>query len=139
MALRTAQNDIDYTVHTLHSYGDVVSFFSAINSMRRKALLCHSSRLNRYMRASYFASLSYYINSWISCTVVPSSSLCSLRLKVAVLQPFLKHASRRDHGAKLPRANSHADACSKLDEAVALVDTLGCEVVLKEVRASVCL
>lgn len=55
---------------------------------------------------------------------------------MAVLQPFLRHTSRGGHGAKLPQAISQEDACSKLDEAVALVNTLGCEVVLKEVRES---
>lgn len=58
-----------------------------------------------------------------------------------MLQPFLKHAAvskqRCSQGQEKdqPRAStSYADARSKLDEAVALVDTLGCEVVLKEVR-----
>lgn len=63
--------------------------------------------------------------------------------KIAVLQPFLKHAAvanrhgRGRHKASQdgPRATaSYADAVSKLDEAVALADTLGCEVVLKQVR-----
>lgn len=62
--------------------------------------------------------------------------------KVAVLQPFLKttaaaagRGQRQSVPQDQPRASaSFDDACSKLDEAVALVDTLGCEVVLKEVR-----
>lgn len=60
-----------------------------------------------------------------------------------MLQPFLKHAAvvnrqgrgRHKAGQDGPRASaSYADALSKLDEAVALADTLGCEVVLKQVR-----
>lgn len=60
-----------------------------------------------------------------------------------MLQPFLKRAAvvrqqrRQRPEQDQPRATtSYADACSKLDEAVALVDTLGCEVVLKEVGRS---
>ena len=71
-------------------------------------------------------------------TVSPNLILC--RFQVAVLQPFLKQAAlsrskwRQGPEQDQPRATaSYADACSKLDEAVALVDTLGCEVVLKEV------
>ena len=52
---------------------------------------------------------------------------------MVVLQPFLRHTARGGHGAKLPQAISQENASSKLDEAVALVNTLGCEVVLKEV------
>lgn len=57
-----------------------------------------------------------------------------------MLQPFLKQAAisrRATQGPSQdqPRASvSFEDACSKLDEAVALVDTLGCEVVLRQVR-----
>ena len=58
------------------------------------------------------------------------------RTQVAVLQPFLKRASRRLPGSaeQLNATPTYSDAVSKLEEAVALVDTLGCEVVFKEVR-----
>ena len=65
---------------------------------------------------------------------------------MAVLQPFLKqaaitrgrHKRRQGPEQNQPRATaSYADAYSKLDEAVALVDTLGCEVVFKEVGGGV--
>lgn len=65
--------------------------------------------------------------------------------QVAVLQPFLKTTAVVGRRSKRPGQQavqaqdqprpsvSLADARSKLDEAVALVDTLGCEVVLQEV------
>lgn len=58
------------------------------------------------------------------------------RTQVAVLQPFLKRASRPLPGSQetLKATPTYGDAVSKLEEAVALVDTLGCEVVFKEVR-----
>lgn len=52
-----------------------------------------------------------------------------------MLQPFLKRAGRPLPGSQeqLKATATYGDAVSKLEEAVALVDTLGCEVVLKEV------
>eukprot|EP00903_Cladosiphon_okamuranus_P006921 g6736.t1 len=57
------------------------------------------------------------------------------KMRVAVLQPFLKRASRPLPGSQeqLTATPTYGDAVSKLEEAVALVDTLGCEVVFKEV------
>lgn len=57
--------------------------------------------------------------------------------QVAVLQPFLKRVSRRrlpvPDQDQLRATATLGEATSKLEEAVALVDTLGCEVVFKEV------
>lgn len=50
-----------------------------------------------------------------------------------MLQPFVKRAHLRQSGSDQLRPTSKLDAVSKLEEAVALVDTLGCEVVFKEV------
>lgn len=66
---------------------------------------------------------------------------CVIRpMQVAVLQPFLRQAAARRRptrttlGQSFPSPSvSFRDACHKLNEAVALVDSLGCEVVLKEV------
>eukprot|EP00752_Nemacystus_decipiens_P006933 g6225.t2 len=57
------------------------------------------------------------------------------KVRVAVLQPFLKRASRPPPGSgeQLKATATYSDAVSKLEEAAALVDTLGCEVVFKEV------
>lgn len=59
------------------------------------------------------------------------------RPQVAVLQPFLKRAPRPLPGSQeqLKATPTYRDAVSKLEEAVALVDTLGCEVVFKEVTS----
>lgn len=58
------------------------------------------------------------------------------RTQVAVLQPFLKRAGRPLPGSaeQVKATPTYSDAVSKLEEAVALVDTLGCEVVFKEVN-----
>lgn len=57
-----------------------------------------------------------------------------------MLQPFLKRVNRRlprvPEQDQLRATATRGDAASKLEEAVALVDTLGCEVVFKEVLAS---
>lgn len=53
-----------------------------------------------------------------------------------MLQPFLKRLPRRPHAAEQDQLRPTAtlgEATSKLEEAVALVNTLGCEVVFKEV------
>ncbi|CAM9501820.1 unnamed protein product [Ectocarpus sp. 6 AP-2014] len=58
------------------------------------------------------------------------------KAKVAVLQPFLKRVSRRARGPEqdqLRPTATYGEAKNKLEEAVALADTLGCEVVFKEV------
>lgn len=56
-----------------------------------------------------------------------------------MLQPFLKRVNRRlphvPEQDQLRVTPTLGDAVGKLEEAVALVDTLGCEVVLKEVNA----
>lgn len=60
--------------------------------------------------------------------------------KVAVLQPFLKRVNTKRLLPQVPEQDqlrataTRGEAVSKLEEAVSLVDTLGCEVVLKEVQ-----